>query len=344
MKKLNLRNSSAYLITDYFERKYFSGLDIEDGLLLICRLPAYFVDARYFSAVKDDIVSAGLVPVLYKANEDVKEYINRQGISSLYVDYDKTTLTEYETYKTFGVRILDGTSEIKKARSVKDEAELKNIETACDIAVAVLEKAFSKLKVGVSEIEISNFINAEYLKMGASGESFCSIVAFGENSAVPHHKTSERKLKNNEPVLIDTGAIYNGYCSDITRTAFFGEPSEVFIKRYNAVKKANELAIENIKENMEFSAGDKIARDFLKEQGYGENFTHSLGHGLGLEIHEYPSVSPKGKGRFAFGTAFTIEPGVYFDGEYGIRIEDTVYLDGKVKRLTKDSKELKIIK
>lgn len=344
MKKLNLRESSAYLITDLFYRKYFSGLDIEDGLLLICKLPAYFVDARYFSAVKDDIIGAGFVPILYKSKDDVNAYIKEKGITSLYVDYDKTTLTEYEVYKTFGIDILDGSSDLKKARSIKDEVELKNIETACDIAVKVVEKAFSKLKIGVTEIEISNFINAEYLKMGASGESFATIVAFGENSAVPHHKTSERKLKNNEPVLIDTGAIYNGYCSDITRTAFFGEPNEVFINRYNAVKKANELAIENIKEGMEFSFGDKIARQYLEKQGYGENFTHSLGHGLGLEIHEYPAVSPKGEGQFALGTAFTIEPGVYFDGEYGIRIEDTVYLDGAVKRLTKDSKELKLIK
>ncbi len=344
MKKINLRECSAYLITDLYYRKLFSGLDIDEGLLLICKRPAYFVDARYFFAVKEDIISANLVPVLYKSKEEVKDYIIRQGITSIFIDYDKTTLTEYETYKTFGVEILDGTDDLKKARSIKDKVELKNIETACDIAVSVVEKAFSKLKVGVSEIEISKFINAEYLKMGASGESFSTIVAFGSNSAIPHHKTSERKLKNNEPVLIDTGAVYNGYCSDITRTAFFGEPDELFIKRYNAVKKANELAIENIKENIDLSAGDEIARDYLKAQGYGENFTHSLGHGLGLEIHEHPSVSPKAKGKFAFGTAFTIEPGVYFDGEYGIRIEDTVYLDGTVKRLTKDSNELKIIK
>jgi Xaa-Pro aminopeptidase len=141
------------------------------------------------------------------------------------------------------------------------------------------------------------------------------------------------------------GCKVNGYCSDITRTAFFGKPSKKFIDCYNAVLNANQIAIENIGEKTLTDKADAFARDYLKEQGVGEFFTHSLGHGVGLEIHEYPTLSPKKSQVLENGMVFTIEPGVYFDGEFGIRIEDTVTLEsGKIKRLFNDSKELLILK
>ena len=136
----------------------------------------------------------------------------------------------------------------------------------------------------------------------------------------------------------------NGYCSDITRTYFYGKPNEKFLTCYNSVKDANLLALDKIKEGMEVSFADSIAREYLESKGLKEYFTHSLGHGVGLAIHEQPYLSKKGVGTFQENMAFTIEPGVYFDGEFGIRIEDTAILkNSKAQRLYSDSKELIVI-
>lgn len=344
MKRLKLKKGQGGLITDSTYRKYFSGLDIEEGFLLLSSAPAYFVDPRYFSAVKNEIERAGIKPVLYRSLEDIKLELISQGVKTLYIDYDKTTLTEYEEYLSLGVKILDGSLIFKKARAVKDQNELGFIKRACGIAQTAVSETLKILKVGISELEVKNFLVEKMIALGASGESFDTIVAFGANSAVPHHRTGGTMLENNQAVLIDTGAVYKGYCSDITRTVFFGEPNGEFISRYNAVKRVGEIAIEGIKPNAKLSECDNLARKYLGSKNLSEYFAHSLGHGLGLEIHEYPTLSPRAKGEIANGMVFTVEPGVYFDGEYGIRIEDTVYLDGVVSRLMTDDKELKIIK
>ena len=179
------------------------------------------------------------------------------------------------------------------------------------------------------------------VKLGAQGLAFDTIVAFGKNSAIPHHVTGDTPLTENTVVLIDTGAKYKGYCADITRTYFFGKPNGKFIDRYNAVLDANLLAEEKIYVGLSVKDADNIARQSLKQVGLDNFFTHSLGHGLGLDIHESPSLSPKGEGTILENSPFTIEPGVYFDGEYGIRIEDTVYISGeKLIRLFTDDKTL----
>ena len=169
--------------------------------------------------------------------------------------------------------------------------------------------------------------------LGAQGLSFDTIVAFGPHAAVPHHETGETKLQFGDEVLIDFGCRVNGYCSDITRTFLFGDDGkhEEFKKAYAHVLKAHELAKEKIVAGMTGKEADAVARDYLKENGYGELFTHSLGHGIGLNVHEFPSVSPRGETKLENGMVFSDEPGVYQAGEYGIRIEDTVTLkDGKV--------------
>jgi Xaa-Pro aminopeptidase len=159
-------------------------------------------------------------------------------------------------------------------------------------------------------------------------------VAFGAHAAVPHHETGTTKLCFGDEILIDFGCKVNGYCSDITRTFLFGDDGkhEDFKKAYAAVLKAHELAKEKITAGMTGAEADAIARDYLKEAGYGELFTHSLGHGIGLNVHEFPSVSPRNTtNKLVDGMVFSDEPGVYKAGEYGIRIEDTVSLqNGKV--------------
>ena len=244
------------------------------------------------------------------------------------MDFTRTTLAEYAEYKILFDVIEDCAPKLSSLREIKSEEELKSIKKACKIAQRTVADAFDFLTANVTELEVKDFIEERYKALGASGASFDTIVAFGKNSAVPHHETGKRKLKDGDVVLIDTGAKVGGYCSDITRTAFFGKPDREFIKVYNAVLFANMKAEQGICGGISGKDADKIARDVLTEKGYGEYFTHSLGHGVGLEIHESPRLSPSAETEIKENAVFTIEPAVYLDGKFGVRIEDTCVMQG----------------
>lgn len=331
----------ACLITDRISRKYFSGIDVEEGIFLLSKTPLYFADARYFSMVKDMLKDSGITPILLEGLDTVKVCLRRQKIKKLFVDFERTLYSDYLSYKKFGVKLLDGSGELKKFRSVKTQEEIENIKTACSIVEKAFYKTLEKVKKGISEKELCEILKGNIIAFGGEGESFNSIVAFSKNSAIPHHVTGDTVLEDNSVILIDTGCKYKGYCSDFTRTVFFGTPSSEFLVVYDAVLKANELAISNIKEGLSGKECDSIARNFLAIKKLDGFFTHSLGHGVGLEIHESPYLSKKSSEKIAENNVFTIEPGVYMDGKFGVRIEDTVVLkDGKVERLFSDSKEL----
>ncbi len=336
---------NCYLLTDRFYRRYFCDVDIPEGVVLLdANGVTCFTDARYFSAVKLPLTRASVTPVLLKGFETVSEHIVKSGYQKIYIDFDTTTVRDFEKYKGVLPDILDGSKNLQILRSVKSESELDNIRKACEITQKAYYQTLKIVREGMTEIELKEVLCSLYLEYGAEGEVFDTIVAFGENGAIPHHQTGETRLKKGMPILIDTGCKVNGYISDYTRTAFFGQPPKKFIDCYNAVKKANELAIEKITDGTKTFVADGYARDYLKEVGLAEYFTHSLGHGVGLEVHEYPTLSPKTDDEIRNGTVFTIEPGVYFDGEFGIRIEDTVALiDGKTVRLYTDNKELIIL-
>ena len=263
----------------------------------------------------------------------------------MYIDYDRTTVSECERYKTFGAEIKNCSEELMQLRMIKSEEELACVKKACEIIQEAYHNAIKLAKTGVTEKEIAGKIRSEIIRLGGEGESFETIVAFGANAAVPHHETGETKLTENTAILVDTGALFNGYCSDLTRMAFFGTPDEEFEKAYAAVLAANLAAFDKIVGGMSGKDADAVAREVLKERGYGEFFTHSLGHGVGLEIHERPVVSPKSRDYLEENAVFTIEPGVYLNGKFGIRIEDTAVIkNGKAERLFTDSKELFVIK
>ncbi|MBR1968511.1 MAG: aminopeptidase P family protein [Clostridia bacterium] len=345
MKNFCCEKGSAFLLTDRLTRKYFCGVDIAEGTLVITNVLTTFTDARYFSAAKPELEKVGVNVLLYKDLFDIKDFLINNGVTKLLIDYSKTTVREYESYKTFGIEISDGSNTLEEIKSVKTEEELRYIKKACSIAEKAYYSAIKTVKKGITEKELKEVLERFMSEYGGEGTSFDTIVAFGKNAAIPHHETGDTVLTENTPILVDMGCKVNGYCSDITRTAFFGTPSNEFIKCYNAVLDANELAIEKITDGVKTDVADGYARDILTKAGYGELFTHSLGHGVGQEIHEYPTLSPKKSQTLKNGMVFTIEPGVYIDGKFGIRIEDTVVLEnGKVKRLYTDDKKLLILK
>ncbi len=339
-----LKNNVFLVKNDYY-KKYFSGISGIEGYLLYGKEKAFFTDSRYFLRLKELLINTEITPVLYNGINCIKKYLKEKGVKKVYIDYDSVTLSELLLeYKKLKVKLKNGTDILKELRAIKTPEELKNIQKACEITEKSFYEILPFIKEGITELEVKNLLEKQYIKNGASGPSFETIVAFNKNSAIPHHKSGETKLTKNSVVLIDTGCVYNGYCSDFTRTFYYGMPSEKFIKAYKAVLKANTLAIEKITQGVSGKEADKIARDYLESQGYKDKFTHSLGHGIGLEIHEIPYLSKKGESELKNGMAFTIEPGVYFDNEFGVRIEDTVVLlNSKVKRLYKDEKNLLII-
>lgn len=213
-------------------------------------------------------------------------------------------------------------------RLCKEGEEIEVLRKSCKIAAKAFEQLVPTIKTGDTEIEVSNRLDNLMRAMGAKGPSFDLIVAFGENGALPHHVTSERKLKDNEPILIDFGCVYKGYCSDITRTFFHGTPGEEFNKVYNIVKKAHDEGLKALKPGLAAKAADKVCRDIISDEGYGQYFIHSTGHGVGLEIHESPAVSSRAdeKSLLKKGMAVTVEPGIYLLGKFGVRIEDTALI------------------
>ena len=343
-KTFRLKKGEALLLTDETQRRYFTGFESSFGAVLItAEGRSFYTDKRYLSAAKAELREKGWNVEEFVSYEAIGRRAAAEGAKSALIDYSHTTMTEYAALKGMKLRFKDAKRRLESLFAVKDRREIACIARACDIAEKAFYKTLSFVKEGITEKELANALEANMLALGADKTSFDTIVAFGANSAVPHHKTGNDRLKRDMPVLVDFGCMADGYCSDCTRTFFFGEPSDEFVDVYAAVLEANLEAEKKIRTGTELAAADKIARDVLEKKGYKAAFTHTLGHGIGTRIHEYPTLGPKSAGKLKSGMVFSIEPGVYFDGKYGVRIEDTVVLKGGVKRLFKDEKNLILI-
>ena len=345
MKNYPFSNKNACLVLDDLTSQYFINSSLEEGYLVLADNKTCFIDARSYSGVKDSLISKNVDVKLLKDINDVNDFLTEIKTKNLYLDFSKTSVKSYNQFLAWGFNIQDSSDIINEMRAQKTSEEIDKTIIACEIAQKALYSALDSVKEGITELELKDIIEKKVIEFGAEGTSFETIVAFSKNSAVPHHKSNHTKLEKDMPILIDMGAKYKGYSSDITRTLFFGNPPKEFVNKYNAVLKANVIAEKSIKIGDTTLVADGYARDVLKEFGLEKYFTHSLGHGIGLEVHEYPTLSPKRKQELKENMLFTIEPGVYFEGEFGIRIEDTVLLTKNgIKRLFTDSKELVIIK
>ncbi len=325
--------------------QYITGFVAENGLVVVDKTgTTLYTDKRYIEAAKKQFEGTDVTPTLY-AQKEVLERL--KGYQSVGVSFRETSHVEYLALEKAGIKLVDVDENLCKAMAVKNEWELANIEKACNIAEEGLLVTLPELKEGMTETQVAALLEYKMRVLGAHGISFDTIVAFGAHAAVPHHVTGETKLKFGDEVLIDFGCKVNGYCSDITRTFLFGDDGkhEEFKKAYDAVLTAHTLVKEKLVSGMTGKQADAIAREYLEEKGYGELFTHSLGHGIGLNIHEYPTLSFRGEETLVDGMVFSDEPGVYVEGKYGIRIEDTVALvNGKVKSfMSKTDRNLLIL-
>lgn len=344
-KVLELSKTDAVYVSCERLLRYLTGFEAENGCAIVDESgTTFYTDRRYIEAAEKFFQGTDVTPVLYNQKEVLERLA---GYASVGISFVWTAHIEFLSLEKAGAKLVDIDYAFDEATSVKNEYEISCIQKACEIAEDAFLALLPEIQEGMTEIEVAALLEYNMRKLGAQGLAFPTIVAFGAHAAVPHHETGETKLAFGDEILIDFGCRVNGYCSDITRTFLFGDDGkhEAFKKAYEAVLKAHELVKVNAKTGMTGKEVDSIAREYLKEQGYGELFTHSLGHGIGLNVHEAPSVSPKGEVPLLDGMVFSDEPGVYEKGEFGIRIEDTVRLEnGRIKSfMYKTNKNLVIL-
>ena len=238
------------------------------------------------------------------------------------------------------VHFVDASMHLGEVRMVKSQQELEWMRMACAILDRALETSFERLHTGMTEKELASILASEIQSLG--GAVGFGLILFGERAALPHGQPSERKLEPRDAILVDTGAIVRGYYSDLTRTVFYGEPTDRQREIYQVVHDANKAAYEAVRPGVTCESLDEIARNVIEDAGYGEYFIHRLGHGIGLQVHERPYIVRNNGLELEPGMTFTIEPGIYVVGEIGVRVEDTVVCTtAGCERLTRLSRDLK---
>ncbi|HOC34518.1 MAG TPA: aminopeptidase P family protein [Ruminococcus flavefaciens] len=339
-------SADCALITSDINRRYFTGMKSSAGVILAFPQKAYLlIDFRYIEKARATVTDAEVIE-LKRLFPQIMELLKKHEAASMAIESENMTVKELNTYRHFfsDLSIISDDSlsnSIASLRMIKDENELECIKMAQRIAEMSLEELMPFIKAGRTEREIALELNRLMFKNGAEDLSFETIVLAGKNTSMPHGVPSDKKVEEGEFVLMDFGAVYNGYHSDMTRTVCVGKPSEEMEKVYNIVLQAQEAGIAAARAGIVGSALDKVSRDIIEKAGYGECFGHSLGHGVGLEIHEKPNASPNYKLPLGCGAVVTVEPGIYIEGKFGVRIEDFVILtENGCENLTKCAKNL----
>ena len=342
-KIYNLVGAEAVLTEAADLRKYLTGFSSSFGYVVSDKNGStFYTDPRYLEAAENALKGSEIA--VKKFASTIVQLLS--GYKQVAVPLDRIGYLDYKKLQDAGLEISDSSPAFTQAMSVKEKYEIDSIEKACEITDKAFTQLLGEIREGMTENDVAALLEYLMRKGGASGASFDTIVGFGENSSVPHHETGLRKLRFGDIILIDFGCKFEGYCSDCTRTFLFGDDKkhETFKKSYSHVLEAHMLVKEQLKSGMTGREADAIARDHLKKHGLDELFTHSLGHGIGINIHEFPRLSPKSEDKLVNGMVFSDEPGIYLAGEYGIRIEDTIMLkNDKVVSLTDSDKKLIIL-
>ena len=338
--------ADCVLITSDINRRYFTGMKSSAGVILAFPEKAYLlIDFRYIEKARATVKDAEVIE-LKKLYPQLMELLKKHGAESVAIESETMTVKELNAYEHFFTDLTfvcnDSLSNaIAALRAAKDSEEIACIRKAQEIAERALEELMGFIKVGVTEREIALELNRLMFAYGAEDLSFETIVLSGANTSMPHGVPSDKKVESGDFVLMDFGAVYNGYHSDMTRTVCVGEPTEEMRKVYDIVLSAQLAGIEAAKAGILGSELDKVSRDIIEKAGYGSCFGHSLGHGVGMEIHEKPNASPNYKLPLNEGAVVTVEPGIYIAGKFGVRIEDFVILtENGCENLTKSAKNL----
>ncbi len=345
-KTLQEKNIDGILITNEYNRRYMTGFTGTAGVAIVSQNDAVFItDFRYTEQAAAQIQDFRIVQHEVTLLEEIATQVKAMSIKSLGFEKDTVSFGTYELYKNvIHADLIPVSGLIEKIRLIKTEQEINIIKVACEIADHAFTHILDFIKPGKTELEVSNELEFFMRQQGATQSSFDTIVASGLRSALPHGVATNKVIEKGDFVTLDFGALYNGYISDITRTVAVGEPSEKLVEMYNTVLASQLLSLEKVGPGLTGIQADAIARDYLTEKGYGEAFGHSLGHGIGLEVHEGPGLSKRSETVLEPGMAVTIEPGVYVPGVGGVRIEDDILItESGNELLTHSTKELIIL-
>ena len=346
-----LRNSlksqgiQGMIISNPINIKYLTNISAEGILLMTLRENVFITDDRYIEEVRRTLTVDDEIVVTNARNVSAEDYENffmfceNVGFEENYVTYSK--YKEYmRKYKINDFVETEGI--IEKQRLIKDDEELENIRKACEITDSCFTHLLNFIKKGMTEKQIAEEVERYFKANGASGTSFDTIVASGENSSIPHAVPGDRKIQSGDIITIDMGCKYNGYCSDMTRTIFVEYVDEYMKEVYDLVRKNQELALTEIHDGACIKNVAKMVECNFKL--HDQELVHALGHGVGLEIHEDPIISSRNERILKTGMVVTDEPGIYLPGKFGVRIEDTVYInETECEVLTKSSKDYCVI-
>lgn len=336
----------ALLITNPMNRRYMTNFTGTAGVVLITEKQACFItDFRYVEQAKKQAVGFEIIQHNGSIAEEVGRLSREWGITKLGFEENHLTVAALKGYEQrVDASFIPVSDAVEKIRLIKTEDEIKILKVAADIADAAFKHILEYIRPGKTELEVSNELEFFMRKIGATSSSFDTIVASGVRSALPHGVATDKVIERGDLVTLDFGALYNGYVSDITRTVAVGEPKEELKKIYGIVLEAQMRGVDQIGPGMTGKQADAITRDYITEQGYGEYFGHSTGHGIGLEVHEGPALSMKSDTLLEPGMVVTVEPGIYLPNLGGVRIEDDVLIteDGN-ELLTHSTKDFIIL-
>jgi Xaa-Pro aminopeptidase len=344
---LDSRDLDGMLVGSSANRRYLSGFTGSDGWLIVTKQKACLaVDFRYVEQAKKESADFESIYIKGDISSWLPEFIKNLAIKRLGIEADHVSVATYQSICSIPpgsenqLQIIPVKSIVESLRMTKDSSELEFIKKAAAIADAAMLFVSSHLRAGITEKQLSWELECFMRQDGSEAMPFEIIVASGPNAALPHAQPSDKLIATGEPVTIDLGARYNGYCSDMTRTFIIGKPDSQFDNIYNVVLAAQMTGLSIIESGMVAGEADRLIRGMIDKAGYGERFGHGLGHGVGLEVHEPPRLGSQSDEILSDNMVFTVEPGIYIPGWGGVRIEDTVTLEnGKLVRLTHASKE-----
>lgn len=327
LKEIKKRNKGKNLIFNnesdvyYLTRIKSSNL----SLLLVNENWYAFTDSRYFESIKNSLK----IEVVNLSKKDwLKNFLKKEKFREIYIDEKSTTISFFnglkKILKNYNINLL--TCNFPYIRNLYLNQDIKILKESSKINDEIFSLIKKQIKMGMTEKEVEKLILKEIINSSAEKESFEPIVAFGSSGSNPHWHPTDKKLLKNEMITIDMGVFYKGFASDMTRTFVLdgGEPSKEEVKIFNIVKEAMESSIKMIKNGLEINKLYDNAMKIISDNGYGEYFTHSLGHGIGVEIHENPNIGPGNKNKLKSGMVITIEPGIYIPNRYGVRLEQSV--------------------
>lgn len=345
--KSTLKNNEAYLIISPENRRYLTGFPSSAGYLLIAANEAVFlIDSRYIEAAKKAVSGCETV-LLTDFSKQLAEYIEKLSIKKLFLEGESLSVSKAESIRKICCCECDFTKadkEISSLRRIKSEDEKQKILAAQSIAEKAFDHILTFIKEGVTEREIALTLDFFMLRNGAEDISFQTIAVSGRNSSMPHGVPSDKKVEKGDFITMDFGAVCNGYHSDMTRTVAVGGVSSKQAEIYETVLRAQKNSLDMLKAGVSCKDADAASRDIITNAGYGEFFGHGTGHGVGIEIHEAPTLNPRSAQILKAGDIVTVEPGIYLPDEFGVRIEDMAFItENGSENLTKSPKNLIIL-